>query len=268
MRKKVFFPSVFWISQLLFAPSGQGQKRFPGRAVRHLSPHLLHPHVRQPNTMFVRNGAVTPGLSCECDISFRLLCYKGRPKSAQQLHDSTVAARRAQHRTVIPGDTRIFTLKSFMMVIFWPPKLMQEKRAQRITFWVRGQPGGVGVFHLKGWWSKSSYPPSKVCFPWVSSGMPQEFCQDVPDPWGCSKSLCKKKLMLIYRFLVKIPPRLKMSDAGFLPWEKLSYASFTYIKDLQHLIGKSRLGEDDSMRCFSCLFDILLRHAESDDSTR
>ena len=26
------------------------------------------------------------------------------------------------------------------------------------------------------------------------SGMSQEFCRDVPDPWGCSKSLCKKSL--------------------------------------------------------------------------
>ena len=24
------------------------------------------------------------------------------------------------------------------------------------------------------------------------SGMSREFCRDVPDPWGCSKSLCKK----------------------------------------------------------------------------
>ena len=42
---------------MLFAPSGKGGKRqkkgekgrFPGRAARHpLSPHLLHPHLRQP----------------------------------------------------------------------------------------------------------------------------------------------------------------------------------------------------------------------------
>ena len=42
--------------------------------------------------MFVRNAAVTPGPSRECDITF---FAKGRPKSTQQLHDSTVAARRA-----------------------------------------------------------------------------------------------------------------------------------------------------------------------------
>ena len=26
----------------------------------------------------------------------------------------------------------------------------------------------MGVFHAKGWWSKGSCPPSKVCLPWVS----------------------------------------------------------------------------------------------------
>ena len=33
--------------------------------------------------MFVRNGAVTPGQSRECDITY----VEGRPKSAQQLHE-------------------------------------------------------------------------------------------------------------------------------------------------------------------------------------
>ena len=47
--------------------------------------------------MFVRKGAVTPGPSRECGITF--FC-KGRPKSVQQLRDSTVAARRAQNLTV------------------------------------------------------------------------------------------------------------------------------------------------------------------------
>ena len=44
----------------------------------------------------------------------------------------------------------------------------QEKRAQRLTFWVRRPRGGVGVFHGKGWWSKTSCSPSKLCLAWVS----------------------------------------------------------------------------------------------------
>ena len=54
-------------------------------------------HTAVRGTMFVRDGAVTPGPSRECDITF---FAKGRPESAQQLRDSTVAARRAQSVTV------------------------------------------------------------------------------------------------------------------------------------------------------------------------
>ena len=54
-------------------------------------------HTPVRGTMFVRNGAVTPGPSRECDITFFV---KGRPKSAQQSRDSTVAAHRVQRVTV------------------------------------------------------------------------------------------------------------------------------------------------------------------------
>ena len=47
--------------------------------------------------MFVRDGAVTPGPSRECDITFFV---KRRPKSARQSRDSTVATRRPQRVTV------------------------------------------------------------------------------------------------------------------------------------------------------------------------
>ena len=47
--------------------------------------------------MFVRDGAVTPGPSRKCDITFFV---KGRPKSARQSRDSTVAARSVQSVTV------------------------------------------------------------------------------------------------------------------------------------------------------------------------
>ena len=54
-------------------------------------------HTLVRGTMFVRDGAVTPGPSRECDITFFV---KGRPKSARQSRDSTVAARRVQSVTV------------------------------------------------------------------------------------------------------------------------------------------------------------------------
>ena len=58
--------------------------------------------------MFVRDGAVTPGPSCECDITF---CVKGRPKSPRQSRDSTVAARRVQ-RSRVSRECRSAWLRS------------------------------------------------------------------------------------------------------------------------------------------------------------
>ena len=58
---------------------------------------------------------------------------------------------------------------AFCVCVLKPTKgvtfLRQGKRAQRLTFWVRRPPGGVGVFYVKGWWPKSSCPPLKVCLP-------------------------------------------------------------------------------------------------------
>ena len=48
-------------------------------------------------TIFVRNGAVTPGPSRKCNITW---VVKGGPKPAQQLHDSTVAGCKTQSVTV------------------------------------------------------------------------------------------------------------------------------------------------------------------------
>ena len=53
-------------------------------------------HTPVRGTMFVRDGAVTPGPSRECDITFFV---KRRPNSARQSRDSTVAARRVQSVT-------------------------------------------------------------------------------------------------------------------------------------------------------------------------
>ena len=54
-------------------------------------------HTPVRGTMSVRDGAVAPGPSRECDITFFV---KGQPKSARQSRDSTVAARRVQSVTV------------------------------------------------------------------------------------------------------------------------------------------------------------------------
>ena len=82
--------------------------------------------------------------------------------------------------------------------------LKQKKRAQRLTFWVWRPPGGVRVFRAKGWWPKSSCPPSKVCLPWAS----KRGLWDVPGilpgcprPLGLFKKFVQKKFVRILRSL-------------------------------------------------------------------
>ena len=76
------------------------------------------------------------------------------------------------------------------------PKLRQEKRAQRLSFWVRRHsPVGWGSSTRRGGGRKLRARPRNFVFLGFrreESGMSREFCRDVPDPWRCSKSLCKK----------------------------------------------------------------------------
>ena len=81
----------------------------------------------------------------------------------------------------------------------------QEKRAQRLAFWVRRPLGGVGVFHGKGWWSKTSCSPSKLCLPWVSKrgiwDVPG-ILPGCPGPLGVFKKFVQKKFVRILRSLL------------------------------------------------------------------
>ena len=85
-----------------------------------------------------------------------------------------------------------------------------EKRAQRLPFWVRRPPGGVGVFRAKGWWPQSSCPPSKVCLPWVLKrgiwdvpgilpGCPGNFAGMSRTPEGV-QNVCAKKARAHFSF--------------------------------------------------------------------
>ena len=84
------------------------------------------------------------------------------------------------------------------------PTFRPEKRAQRLTFWVRRPPGGVGVFHAKGWWPKSSCPPSKVRLPWVSKrgiwDVPG-ILPGCPGPLGVFQKFVQKNFVRIFRSL-------------------------------------------------------------------
>ena len=61
------------------------------------------------------------------------------------------------------------------------------------------------------------------------SGMSREFCRDVPDPWRCSKSLCKKNFVRIFRSLLKGSLRdytyTLNCSRNCLLWRRLKYQS-------------------------------------------
>ena len=99
----------------------------------------------------------------------------------------------------------------------------QEKRAQRLSFWVRRPPGGVGVFHAKGWWPKTSCPPSKLCLPWVS----KRGIRDVPGILpGCPGPLAVFKKFVQKNF-VRIFRSLNMIVFLFLSWKLAEVLSST-----------------------------------------
>ena len=77
-----------------------------------------------------------------------------------------------------------------------------------------------------GWWSSTQRGGGRkfralarkfvfLGFRREESGMSREFCWDVPDPWGCSKSLCQKKFVCIFRFLnsdAKVTPGVPLQS--------------------------------------------------------
>ena len=85
-------------------------------------------------------------------------------------------------------------------------KFQARKKTQRLTFCVWRPPGGVGVFRAKGWWPKSSCPPSRVCLP--SSWVSKRGILDVPGILpGCPgplqgvfKKFCAKKVRAHFLF--------------------------------------------------------------------
>ena len=101
-----------------------------------------------------------------------------------------------------PSDGDLWNFKNSTV---WPEIFtVQYQRAQRLTFWVRRPPGGVGVFRAKGGWPKTSCPPSEVCLPWVSKGgiwdVP-EFLPGCPGPLAVFKKFVQKKFVSIFRSL-------------------------------------------------------------------
>ena len=110
------------------------------------------------------------------------------------------------------GEVRpsYFARTPFIPLIVLPWEIWKQsgkkKRAQRLTFGVRRPPGGVEVFHAKGWWPKSSCPPSKVCLPWVSKRGAWDVPRSLPGcpgPLRVFKKFMLKMFVCIFRSLNK-----------------------------------------------------------------
>ena len=91
-------------------------------------------------------------------------------------------------------------------------RIRQERRAPRLTFWIRRPHNRVGVFHAKGCGGRKFVPLSKVrslhSKPRENKFLPRDvpgILPDVPDPWGCSKEFMRKKFVLIARPLKGTP---------------------------------------------------------------
>ena len=125
----------------------------------------------------------------------------GCPKGRGSATDGSVAA--TPPCTATPCKRQLEVQHS-LQVFKELKRFRQAKRAQRLTFWVRRPPGGVGVFHAKRWWPKSSRPHSKVCLPWVSKrgiwDVPG-ILPGCPGPLGVFKKFVHKKFVRIFRSL-------------------------------------------------------------------
>ena len=64
-------------------------------------------HTAVTGTMFVRNNAVTPGPSRECDITLIVLLRDNQICATIAWQHSGGAQGAERHRTIIPGDTRM-----------------------------------------------------------------------------------------------------------------------------------------------------------------
>ena len=79
-----------------------------------------------------------------------------------------------------------------------------RRKSTKINFGGPETPGGMGVFHAKGWWSKSSCPPSKVCLPWVWKGGTRDvpgILPGCPGPLGVFKKFVQKECVRSSRSL-------------------------------------------------------------------
>ena len=87
--------------------------------------------------------------------------------------------------------------------ITWLPQESGKKKKHKDQHFGSGDCRvGWGVFHVEGWWSKSSFPPLEICFPWVSKGGTWDVLElaGMSRTTGHIQKVCAKKVyVLIFR---------------------------------------------------------------------
>ena len=118
--------------------------------------------------------------------------------------------RRACFRQALVARAMLPPSALFRAMAFALTFLRQEKRAQRLTFWVRRPPGGVGVSHAKGWWPKKFVPSlkslSSLGFEERNLGCPGNFGGMSRTP-GRVQKVCAKKVRVHFSFPISVPPK-------------------------------------------------------------
>ena len=93
----------------------------------------------------------------------------------------------------------------------WDWGLQARQKSTKINFLGSGdRPVGWGSSTRRGGGRKLRARPRKFVFLGFrreESGMSREVCRDVPDSWGCSKSLCKKSSCAFFVPSYQGPPR-------------------------------------------------------------
>ena len=153
--------------------------------------------------------------------SFVPICPRSGPQEGQKRTNGDKTGHFGTNWETPPFSIypHLALLNTVLVYSFGLPVRCVIRGCQRSTFWVWRQPGGVGVFHAKGWWSKSSCPPSKVCLCWVSREEPTWDVPGIlpgcPRPLGVLKKFVSKNVRAHFSFAIVVSAPFCSSKSEF-----------------------------------------------------
>ena len=101
-------------------------------------------------------------------------------------------------RLFVTGEVLLRAAFVLTVELFCLQSIRQEKKSTKIKFLGSGdRPVGWGSSTRRGWWPKTSCPPSKLCLPWVSKRGIRDvpgILPGCPGPLAVFKKFVQKKL--------------------------------------------------------------------------